>query len=70
MGSPSGDEGEAVFEAVAGAVDADRRRSVQQSVEDGGEDVVAEDLTLSGEGLVAGEDHGAAFRLSAANLSG
>src|SRR5829696_5682374 len=62
MGSPPATRGEAVFEAVAGAVDVDHVAVVQQSVEDGGgEHVVAEHAAPFGEALVGGDDHGAAF---------
>jgi hypothetical protein len=61
-GFTPGDQREPVFEAVAGAVDADDVAVVQEPVEDrGGQDVVAEDLSPFGEALVAGDDHRAAF---------
>jgi hypothetical protein len=65
----SGDQGEAVFEAVAGSVDVDHVAVVEEAVEDGdGQDVVAKNLAPFGGAFVAGDDHGAAF-LSAGDES-
>jgi hypothetical protein len=50
----SGDQGEAVFEAVAGSVDVDHVAVVEEAVEDGdGQDVVAKNLAPFGGAFVA-----------------
>lgn len=49
-------------EAIAGALDADDDRVVEEAVEQlGGDDGVAEHLAPFGKAAVGGEDHGAAL---------